>query len=113
MGRGGFRWNKLRQMVYDVYGPVCWICEHGIPGGVRGGEVDHVITVCEQPELRFVLSNLRPIHGRHRCPVCGHRCNQVRAARPVEYARRRVKTPAPGFKGSPLVEKPQAPGREW
>lgn len=26
MGRGGYRWAKLRQLVYAVYGPVCHIC---------------------------------------------------------------------------------------
>lgn len=114
MGRGGFRWKKLCALVYAEYGPVCHICGHGIPGGLMTGQVDHVIAVCERPDLRFVLENLRPVHGgRYACPVCGHKCNQLRAARPVDYARRKVQTPAPGFRGSPPGKKPRQPGREW
>jgi hypothetical protein len=112
MGAGGFRWKHLCRLVYETYGPVCWICDHPIPGGVDGGQVDHVIAVCERPDLKFVLENLRPIHGgRQRCPECGHRCNQVRQARPVEYARRKVKTPVPGFHPAPV--QPSSPGRDW
>jgi hypothetical protein len=114
MGRGGFRWAKLSQLVYATYGPVCNICFHGIPGGLRTGQVDHLIPFCDQPELQFELTNLRPVHGHpHRCPVCGHKCNQVRGARSLEYARRKVSTPVPGFPGSPLEEKHRESGREW
>jgi hypothetical protein len=81
---------------------------------MRTGQVDHVIAVCERPDLMFELTNLRPVHGgRHPCPVCGHKCNQVRGARPLDYARRKVATPVPGFPGSPLQPKPQEAGREW
>jgi hypothetical protein len=114
MGLGGHRWQALRRLVYATYGSVCYICEHSIPGGVDGGQVDHVIAVCERPDLAFILDNLRPIHGgKHRCPECGHRCNlgQVRQARPVEYARRKVQTPVPGFHPAPV--QPSSPGRDW
>jgi len=112
MGRGGYRWKQLCRAVYATYGPVCWICEHPIPGGVDGGQVDHVIAVCERPDLAYVLDNLRPIHGgKQRCPSCGHRCNQVRQARPVDYARRKVQTPVPGFTPGPAAPDRRRPGR--
>jgi hypothetical protein len=114
MGRGGYRWKQLCRLVYATYGPVCHVCYHPIPGGVDGGQVDHVITVCEAPHLRFELTNLRPIHGGpHRCPECGHRCNQVRQARPLEYARRKVLTPVPGFTPSEPAAPARRPGRVW
>lgn len=76
MGRGGYRWREVRKLVYATYPPVCWICDHPIPGGLAGGgEVDHIIAACERPDLIFSIENLRPIHGgRSRCPECGHRC---------------------------------------
>ena len=37
----------------------------------------------------------------------------MRAARSLDYARLKVQTPAPGFKGSPLRVKPREPGRDW
>jgi hypothetical protein len=94
MGRGGFRWKHLCRL--------------------ECGEVDHIIAVCERPDLQFLLENLRPVHGgKHRCPSCGHRCNldQVRQARPVEYARRKVQTPVPGFHPAPVTAR--KPGRDW
>lgn len=75
MGRGGFRWKHLCRLVYETFGPICHICDHPISGGLARGQVDHVIAVCERPDLQFVLENLRPVHGgRYACDQCGHRC---------------------------------------
>ena len=116
MGRGGFRWKNLCRLVYATYGPVCHIlmCGHPVVGGVEaGGQVDHIIAVCEAPHLRFELTNLRPVHGAtNRCGECGHACNQTRQARPVAYAKRKVQTPRPGFR--PKTPAPRGePGRAW
>jgi hypothetical protein len=115
MGRGGYRWKRLCRLVYATYGPICHLCEHPVMGGVdKGGQVDHIIAVCERPDLRFVLENLRPVHGTtNRCGDCGHACNQVRAARPLEYARLKVRTPVPGFTPPVSTAPERRPGRVW
>src|SRR5260370_11707795 len=113
MGRGGWRWKQLCKLVYETFGPVRHLCSHRIPGGLATGQVDHIVPVCAWPEGRFLLENLRPCHGgRFPCPECGNRCNQTRQARPVEYGRRKVLTPRPGYNPKPAVQR-EAPGRVW
>lgn len=99
--------------MYATFGPMCHLCEHPVVGGVdNGGQVDHLVAVCEWPAGYFVLENLRPVHGStNRCGECGNACNQTRQARPIAYARRKVREPRPGY--TPKTEPPRQPGRVW
>lgn len=73
----GRAWQAIRLRVFAIHGRICVICGHD-----GSNQVDHVIPVAVAPELAFVLTNLRPVHGvpRNRCPVCGQACNQAKAA---------------------------------
>lgn len=89
----GPRWVRLVAQMRLVYGTTCHLCDH--PGALGA---DHLIPVSVAPELRWVLPNLRPCHGgRHKCPVCGLACNEIRQTKPVEQAReiirRRIENP--------------------
>ena len=112
MGMGGrpsgWRWTKFTQLVLATYGDTCHLCGHG---GAR--QADHLIPVCDAPELAWELANVRPAHGgwRNKCATCGRACNQVRGARSIIYARKAVRRPRYDTES---VEPPvQEPGREW
>ena len=68
---GGQAWQRLRVLVFQRYGTRCHVC--ACPDA-PSDQIDHVIPQQRRPDLAWVVSNLRPIHGR-KCPVCGVGCN--------------------------------------
>ena len=106
----GYRWEKFRRLVFATYGDVCYLCHHG---GAR--RVDHVESVTDHPELKYVLSNCRPVHGApgNSCPVCRLNCNGIKGGYSVERAKRIIA----GRTGKPepprSLELDEEPGRDW
>lgn len=82
-GVGGRASHQLVQQCKAVYGWTCHLCGQPIPrhalprGHPLKYQADHVLSYEDHPELRMVLSNLRPSHGR---------CNRVRGKRPLTPA---------------------------
>lgn len=111
----GHRWETFCRLVFATYGDICWICGHG-----GAHQVDHVESVTEHPELKYVLSNCRPAHGApgNSCSVCSKaarrpvNCNQVKGGYSIERARRRI-AEITGVPEPPRVQKPDDQGREW
>lgn len=81
--RGGRPWAQLVEQCKAVYGWTCHLCGQPIPrhalprGHPLKYQADHIKSYEDHPELRMVLSNLRPSHGR---------CNRVRGKRPLTPA---------------------------
>jgi hypothetical protein len=104
----GSRWETFARSVIAFYGDVCHLCGHG---GARG--VDHLIPQTDRPDLVYVMSNCRPVHGTYnRCPVCRQHCNQVRGGYSIERARRILAERAPKAE-PPRKPKPDESGRPW
>lgn len=74
--------------------PVCGICGHPIPPGT--GQIDHIISPKQRPDLAWVVSNWQAAHGIKGCTVCPptrsrdkrrngkrRKCNQAKGDRPL------------------------------
>lgn len=107
----GHRWETFKRLVFATYGDVCHLCGHG---GAK--QVDHLESVTDHPELKYVVANCRPAHGTpgNRCPVCKANCNQIRGGYSIERAKRILAERYP-VKGQepPRKPKPDDLGREW
>lgn len=65
-----YEWRKVRTLVLDRDGWVCYLCQKKLSG--TDATVDHIIPISEDPSLRLVPNNLA---------ACCRSCNSRRAGK--------------------------------
>jgi 5-methylcytosine-specific restriction endonuclease McrA len=79
-GQYDYKWQKLRLRVLSEENRTCYRC------GRFADSVDHLVPLCERPDLRLERSNLR---------ACCRACNSGRVSRRLQRVRELSRRPAP------------------